>query len=105
MLPEDSLDAALPSIQSLHDRRIRHFYDPDQRAGREVATCLKWEGYIAWDIYLFYAPGRTWTDTPPEPDFWMHQMSADWAQNSHFKTGDSLKRGLSEALAALIDRC
>ena len=56
MLPEDSLEAALPSIKFLDDKRIQHFYDPSQKSGKQIATSVGWDDKIAWDIYLFYPP-------------------------------------------------
>ncbi len=102
MLPEDSLEAALPSIQSMQDERIQHFIDPQQQSGRVVATSLDWDGQIAWDIYLFYGRGHAWGKLPPKPSFWMHQMSAGWAKNNHYRTGSALMRGLSDSLTKLL---
>ena len=50
MLPEDSLNAALPSIALMQDKRVHHFFDPHQKVGRAVATSVVWDGQIAWDI-------------------------------------------------------
>ncbi len=102
MLPEDSLEAALPTIHSMRDARIQHFFDPSQQTGREVAASLKWDGRVAWDIYLFYSPGNTWEKSPPKPRYWMHQMSAEWARNNHYRTGPDLTQGLSNSLKRLL---
>ena len=104
MLPEDSLEAALPSIRFLNDKRIRHYYDPNQLSGREIATSVGWEDKIAWDIYLFYPPKVEWVDFPPEPIRWMHQISDAWAKNDHYHTGDDLKRELSASLKTLLNQ-
>jgi hypothetical protein len=29
---------------------------------------------IAWDIFLLYDAGIVWTEEPPLPEFWMHQL-------------------------------
>ena len=101
MLPEDSLEAALPTIKILNDRRIQHFYDPEKVSGKAIAMSLGWGGRVAWDIYLFYSPGILWTDRPPKPNRWMHQMSDEWAKNDHYRTGDALKRELSYSVEYL----
>lgn len=54
MLPEDSLEAALPSIKFLDDKRIQHFYDRSQKSVKQIATSLGCDDKIAWDIYLFF---------------------------------------------------
>ena len=102
MLPEDSFEAALPSIKYLNDNRIRHFYDPNQRSGKEVAMSVGWDGKIAWDIYLFYPPKVKWTNIPPTPVSWTHQVSDDWAKNKHYHTGDYLKSELKLSLKKLL---
>ena len=103
MLPEDSLEAALPSIKFLNDNRIQHFYDPNQHSGKEIAVSVGWEGRIAWDIYLFYPPNIEWTDIPPEPFGWMHQVSDEWAKNDHYQTGCDLEHGLSASVKMLLE--
>ena len=103
MLPEDSLEAAIPSIKYLGDKRIQHFYDPNQKSGKEIAMSVGWNGHIAWDIYLFYPPTIAWTDIPPKPVSWMHQVSDEWAKNEHYHTGDDLKRELMLSLKMLLD--
>ena len=103
MLAEDSLETALSPIKFLSDKRIQHFYDPNQRSGKEIAMSVGWHGHIAWDIYLFYPPTIEWTDNPPKPVSWMHQVSDEWAKNEHFHTGDDLKRELTVSLKMLLE--
>ena len=90
MLADDSLKAALPSVKYLNDKRFRHFYDPDQSFGKEIARSVGWEGHVAWDIYLFYRPQAVWKALMPEPTHWMHQLEDSWADKTHFHTGDGL---------------
>ena len=102
MLPEDSLEAALPSIKYLNDKRIQHFYDPNQRSGKEIAMSVGWEGKIAWDIYLFYLPHVKWAATPPNPVNWMHQLKDEWATKSTFRTGVDLDKELTASMDNLF---
>jgi len=81
ILDEDSLEAAIASVKVLNDKRIRHFYDQNQIVGKEIANSVGWAGNIAWDIYLFYASDVDWTDLPPKPIYWMHQLTDEWAKN------------------------
>jgi hypothetical protein len=69
--------------------------------GKTIADSVGWKGYVAWDIYLFYGTSTKWTEAPPIPDFWMHQLSDDWAEKDKYRTGDDLKNELSVSLEKL----
>ncbi len=99
MLHADTKAAANRSAPLIDDPRVRHFHDPEQRSGRAVANGLAWEGKIAWDIYLFYEKAPLWTDGPPPPVDFMHQLS--W-EATHFRTGDDLVRGLRDAMQKVL---
>ena len=103
MLDEDSFDAAIPSARFLNDVRIQHFYDNNKAVGKTIANSIGWSENIAWDIYLFYSPFVEWTETPPDPIYWMHQMSDDWAKNEHYRTGDDLKNELFVSMEKLLN--
>ena len=103
ILDNDSLEAAIPSVSFLSDKRIQHFYDQNQIVGKQIADSVGWTGNIAWDIYLYYAPDVDWTDLPPEPNYWMHQVSDDWAKNDHYRTGNDLKNQLLISMEELLN--
>ena len=90
-------------MDSIQSKNIvtRHFYDQDQIVGKEIAKRIGWDGHVAWDIYLFYAPYATWNNGPPEPKSWMHQLKDSWAHKAHFRTGGDLIKALSNAMTAL----
>ena len=98
ILETDSFDAAIPSVRALSDDRIINFYDSNKMVGKIIATSVGWPGHVAWDIYLFYGSTVEWSAAPPKPEFWMHQLSADWAKNDMYRTGDDLKYGLSVSM-------
>ncbi len=102
ILDNDSLEAAIPFVNFLSDRRIQHFYDQDQIVGKKIANSVGWTGNIAWDIYLFYAPDVDLTDLPPKPNYWMHQLTDDWAKNDHYRTGNDLKNELLISMEKLL---
>lgn len=102
ILDSDSLEAAIPSIQVLCDKRIQHFYDQDQIVGREVANSVGWAGNVAWDIYLFFEPNVDWSDEPPKPIYWMHQLTGAWANNEKYRTGKDLKNELLISMEKLL---
>ena len=101
ILAKDSIEAALPSVKYLSDKRFQHFYDQDQIVGKEIAKSIGWDGHVAWDIYLFYAPFTDWNNVPPEPEHWVHQLKDSWAHQEHFRRGSDLVKSLSEAMKAL----
>ena len=104
MLDNDSLEAALPSVSNLSDSRFRHFYDQNQRVGKQIAKSVGWKGHVAWDIYLFYAPYTEWNHVPPVPEHWMHQLKDSWADKEHFFRGRDLVKALTDAMTALTDK-
>ena len=101
-MEKDNLDAALPSVKALSDKRIHHFYDGHKTVGKIIADSVGWQGNVAWDIYLFYLPNVKWTDTPPKPEFWMHQLKDEWATKSTYRTGSDLQMELSTSVEKLL---
>jgi hypothetical protein len=102
MLPPDCAIAARTVARMLRDPRVRHFHDPQRRAGAAVAGSLGAAGRTAWDIYLFYPAGPGWRDGPPPPARWVHQLkSSSWADPSRCHRGEELVRQLEMAMAAL----
>jgi hypothetical protein len=101
MLSDDTRAAAEPSTRIIDDLRVRHFHDPERRSGKAIAKSLGSEDAIAWDTYLFYASGSEWTDGPPAPIDWMHQLPSSWADPARFHTGDDLVEELHKAMKRL----
>jgi hypothetical protein len=102
MLPLDSGVTARRAARTVRDPRVQHFHDPHKRAGAAVAASLAAAGKMAWDIYLFYAPGIGWEDGLPPPVAWAHQLKdSTWADPSRHHRGDDLVRQLEIAMAAL----
>lgn len=98
---DDNLTTAGHAASTLGDPRVQHFYDafPKHTAGKAFAN-----GFIApnrgpaWDIYFFYEEGKLWTDAPPVPIAWMHQLGGGQrAEEAHFQTGDDLVEHLHAA--------
>jgi hypothetical protein len=102
ILEKDNLDAALPSVKTLGDHRINHFYDANKTAGKIIADSVGWNGNIAWDIYLFYLSSVKWADTPPKPASWMHQLKDEWATKSTYRTGVDLDNELATSMDNLF---
>lgn len=102
MLADDSEETALRSTKIFQSPNIKHFYDPNQRSGKAVATSIGWEDKIAWDIYLFYKSGLEWIKEPPEPACWMHQLTEYQNDREHYRTGEDLVQGLATCLNKLL---
>jgi hypothetical protein len=104
ILDKDTLDAAIPSVKFLSDPRIKHFYDDNKIVGITIADSVGWKGNVAWDIYLFYRPLEEWTETPPKPTYWMHQLTDNWATRDRYRTGSDLKSELLMSMEKLQNK-
>ena len=103
-IPSDSRKAAEKVSGIFNDNRICQFYDSHQLSGRAVADSLGWQGRVAWDIYLFYESGSQWSDLPPVPYDWMHQLKDPWAGAERQRLGDDLVKGLAESMKNLLNQ-
>lgn len=99
MLPSDCPESAVGAAQLFDDQRVRHFYDASKVAGRGFAQGLLPIG-VAWDIYMFYPPGERWSDGPPRPARWAHQLGRIDPQ--HYHPGERLFGALGEAMEAML---
>jgi hypothetical protein len=102
MLPNDSLAAVISAAGPFTDLRVRHFFDPEKKVGKAIAKSLSWEGRIAWDIYLYYAPGQKWTDQPPSPVLYAHQLTNVWANRGHYRVAADLTEELRLSMQKMI---
>ncbi len=84
---------------TIEDKRVKHFYDPfpAHLAGKTFGKGLTKRG-PAWDIYFFYDKGQEWTDGPPKPAEWMHQLGGAGADASKFHSGTDLVDQLHETM-------
>ena len=85
---------------SFVDSRVKNFYDPFPAhvVGKAFAEERVSRG-PAWDIYFFYKRGQEWTDGPPEPAEWMHQLGGKGrADATKFETGQGLIDQLHESM-------
>lgn len=72
----DSQEAAQEAMALVPDRRARHFWDGSGRLSKRYAKIVELPGKrnFAWDVYFVFGPKTEWTENPPTPDFWMHQL-------------------------------
>jgi hypothetical protein len=71
----DFKGASQERSKSFIDPRVNYFLDPESLTGELWKPILNLNDDIAWDVYLLYEPGARWDKAPPQPDFWMHQLS------------------------------
>jgi len=60
MLPLDNRAMAHVRAQTMQDPRVHHFHDPRKRVGQAIAHSMGGRDEVAWDIYIFFAPGGEW---------------------------------------------
>ena len=102
MLPNDSLAAAANAASPFTDPRMRHFFDPHQEVGQAIAESLEWTEQIARDIYLFYAPGQKWSDPPPKPERYAHQLTNAWADRDQYRVAADLTEELRLSMEKMM---
>jgi hypothetical protein len=80
VLEDDTPEAAEQVLVRLPaDDRLGHFWDHDLRLSGAFHRVLQLEQRsrphrLAWDIFLLYGAGSVWSEDPPVPEFWMHQL-------------------------------
>jgi hypothetical protein len=75
-LYRDNREAAHEAMALVSDKRARHFWDGGGWLGKEYGKIVSLPRHkkFAWDVYFVFGPKAKWTDAPPKPDFWMHQL-------------------------------
>ena len=74
----DSAETARVETEAFGDQRMALAWDPESRAGKLFTKLLGLRRTL-WDAYLLYPPGVKWEGAePPQPTFWMHQLSVDY---------------------------
>ena len=97
----DSADTARVETEAFGDQRMALAWDPESRAGRLFTKALSLRR-IVWDAYLLYPPGVTWDEAePPQPTFWMHQLSVDYGVDPKLLLGPGR---LSEEVRRLLGK-
>jgi hypothetical protein len=105
MLPTDNEAAAQRSAAIFDDPRVKQFHDPDRAAGLAIADGLLFAGAgPAWDIYLYYDLDAEWTNRPPKPAEWFHQLSGGRrADPQRFRPGPKLTEALGKATGRIVE--
>jgi len=73
-LSNDSFEAAQDKMPVSEDPRTRVWWDSENVLPGAVGEHMCAD--VAWDVYLFYDPGRVWDDDDPgAPDAFFHKLS------------------------------
>lgn len=84
MVPGDDALAA-ENLVSTDKRLTVQAWDGSRKLGDTFAKTLHLK-CTAWDVYLVYKPGALWNEElPPEPTFWMHQLSKEADPKLHLQ--------------------
>jgi hypothetical protein len=76
ILGGDGQSVALETGEVFRGVDVPQYWDGKQRVGKEIGRGLGVEGWLAWDIYLFYPPDAVWSDAgPPAPDALLAQVA------------------------------
>ena len=100
MLASDNQEAAYASMNIFADHpNVTQFWDPNRRAGlayrndvfpdavKDMDASLPEDHFFRdfvsgrqsdrpeWDIYMFFDPDSTWSQSPPTPDAWLRQTA------------------------------
>lgn len=78
VLDGDAIDAAAGAAMSIGPRpRMTHYWDVDRAissAAHGILDLTRRRRRVAWDLYLLYRAGVTWSAPLPSPDVWLHQL-------------------------------
>ena len=96
VLREDNRTAAGQSIAQITDSRAVHFWDEDKSLGLSFGklVTLPRQRELAWDVYFVFDEQSEWTETPPKPTDWMHQLGTD----ERLLDGDKLRESVEALL-------
>ena len=94
----DSRDAAEKSMALVPDKRARHFWDGNNQMPKHYGKSLDLPGErnFAWDVYFVFNPKAAWGETPPTPDFWMHQLGG--SETGNRLDGDKFRDAIRERM-------
>jgi hypothetical protein len=76
VLDDDSAAGAAAAMFP-DDFGAMHYWDGELQVSKAFHATLgleRWKRNVAWDLYLLYGARSEWTDQPPLPSLWMHQL-------------------------------
>jgi hypothetical protein len=97
--PDTEIKAREASV-FLADPRVQQFWSPDRYTGKSFQQAVGVQGSPAWDVFLLFAPGKSWQATPPSFDSFMHNLFShdELPKDRHFN-GAQLAQEVTALLA------
>jgi len=95
--PLDIRDRAKEATLLLDDPRVRHFWAANLGLPEVYKAQLKLKDSVAWDVFLIYPAGATWTEPAPVPGRLMHNLAE--LPDAQRLDGLSLGKDLMQMLA------
>lgn len=71
----DVRDRAKEATILLNDPRVRHFWAANLGLPEAYKAQLKLKDSVAWDVFLTYPAGTTWSEPAPAPGYLMHNLA------------------------------
>ena len=99
ILKTDNERAARKATVLLDDSRVEHYWVSTRDVGKMFQKPIKLSNEPAWDVYLVYPKGVAWQQSPPEPDYFMHQLGGRLPEENRL---DAMK--LAERLEAILNK-
>lgn len=123
MMQQDEESQVPQAMQAIPDSRVTHFWDEARELSKAYSPILgleydlhtldralifRWLLHVqlrlkggprfqpAWDVYLVFTRQAKWGDTPPAPDFWMHQLRVS---ETHRLKGERLAAAVRQHLS------
>ena len=74
--PGDNRAKAVAATTNVPDSRALHFWDANASLSTRYGQILGLPvgKQFAWDTYMVFDADATWSESPPRPTNWMHQM-------------------------------
>ena len=96
VLREDNRTAAGQAVAHITDGRAVHLWDEDKILGLSFGklVTLPRKRDLAWDVYFVFDEKSEWTESPPKPVEWMHQLGMD----ERLLDGDKLRSSVEKLL-------
>lgn len=101
IIPSDAPAAAREQLAGLRgEPRLKGWWDGQRQIGTAYAATLRFPQRVAWDVYLIYPPGVTWTGAaPPVPLYWLSQHEVP--DDAHFFEPKKLELAIGDMLYQL----
>ncbi len=109
VLPNDTRELAEQRAREIGGDGVCQYWDEEQTIGGLLACGALpiGDAPLAWDVYLFFAPGETWEveGAPPGVSVWTHQLSgADPKRFAKGRIGEELAKGLAAMCGTPAER-